>query len=213
MAIRILICDDHRLMQRGVATLLQGETGMRIVGVASNTEEAIRLAHEQRPDLVLMDISMPGGGGIEATRQLSKSLPTVRVLIFTVHEDEKILREVLDAGAVGYVVKRAAESELLDAIRAVMRGEVYVHPAMTRSLLRTLKEQPPAEEMAANSLTAREVDVLRLLARGYTNRQIGEKLSLSVRTVEGHRANITGKLGLRSRVDLAGYAERHDLLD
>lgn len=213
MPIQILICDDHKLMQRGIATLLQSETGMRIVGVASSTEEALRLAHERRPDLVLMDVSMPGAGGIEATRQLASSLPDVRVLILTVHEDDKILHEVLDAGAVGYIVKRAAESELLDAIRAVMRGEVYVHPAMTRSLLRTRKAEPPAAAIAANALTAREVDVLRLLARGFTNRQIGEKLSLSVRTVEGHRANINGKLGLRSRVDLVEYAERHRLLD
>lgn len=213
MPIRVLICDDHKLMQRGIGTLLQAEPDMQIVGVASDTDEAIRQARELRPDVVLMDISMPSIGGIEATRQLTQSLPGVRVLVLTVHEDDGILHEVLRAGASGYIVKRAAESELLDAMRAVARGDVYVHPAMTRSLLRALSTPPQADGGTVEPLTAREIDVLRLLARGHTNRQIAERLSLSVRTVEGHRANITGKLGLRSRVDLATYAEEHHLLD
>jgi two-component system, NarL family, response regulator NreC len=213
MPIRILICDDHKLMQRGITTLLQTEPDMLIVGVASDTEEALQLAYEQRPDIVLMDISMPGAGGIEATRRLTQGVPGVRVLVLTVHEDESILREALAAGAAGYIVKRAAESELLDAIRAVARGDAYVHPAMMTALLRALAKPPHPEGVTTDSLTAREVDVLRLLAQGFTNRQIAERLSVSVRTVEGHRANITSKLGLHSRVDLVDYAEKHHLLD
>lgn len=213
MPIRILISDDHKLMQRGIATLLQAEPDMMVVGVASDTEKALRLAHELRPDIVLMDISMPGAGGIEATRRLTQGVPGVRVLVLTVHEDESILREALAAGAAGYIVKRAAESELLDAIRAVARGDAYVHPAMMTSLLRALAKPQHPEGVTTDSLTAREVDVLRLLVQGFTNRQIAERLSVSVRTVEGHRANITSKLGLHSRVDLADYAEKHHLLD
>lgn len=213
MPLRILICDDHRLMQRGIATLLESQPDMEVVGVASDTASSLRLTHEHRPDIVLMDINMPGAGGIEATRQLTESLPDVRVLILTVHEDDSILHEALRAGAAGYIVKRAVESELLDAARAVARGELYVHPSMTRSLLRALTAPPKPEPDDGESLTPREIDVLRLLARGFTNRQIAEKLTVSVRTVEGHRANITGKLGLHSRVELADYAESHRLLD
>jgi DNA-binding NarL/FixJ family response regulator len=212
MPIRILICDDHLLMQRGVRALLEPAPDMAIVGTASDTDGVIQLTNELRPDVVLMDINMPGAGGIEATRQLRRSLPDVRVLVLTVHEDEAILREAFLAGASGYIVKRAAESELLDAIRAVSRGDTYIHPSMTRSLLRNLTPSPKSES-TAEPLTTREVEVLRLVARGYTNRQIAETLSLSVRTVETHRANITGKLGLRSRVDLANYVETHGLGD
>ena len=213
MPIRILICDDHKLMQRGIRTLLEAEPDMLVVGSASDTEEALRLAALSHPDVVLMDISMPGGGGLEAIRHLTAHDPRIRVLVLTVHEDESFLHEALKAGATGYIVKRAAETELLDATRAVMRGDVYVHPAMTRSLLRSLTAPPSPEGVAAESLTTREVEVLRLLARGLTNRQIAEKLTLSIRTVEAHRANITAKLGLRTRVDLANYAESRKLLD
>ncbi len=213
MPIRILICEDHMLMQRGIATLLQTQADMLIVGVASDTNEALQLAREHGPDIVLMDISMPGVGGIEATRRITQGLSAARVLVLTVHEDESILREALAAGAGGYIVKRAAESELLDAIRAVARGQAYVHPAMMTSLLRAIAKPAQPAGATVDSLTPREVDVLRLLATGYTNRQIAERLSVSVRTIEGHRANITSKLGLHSRVDLADYAEKHRLLD
>jgi two-component system response regulator NreC len=213
MPLRLLICDDHRLLQRGIAALIETQPDMELVGVASDTAEALRLAHERRPDIVLMDISMPGSGGIEATRQLAQSLPELRTIILTVHEEESILHEALRAGAAGYVVKRALESELLDAVRAVARGDLYVHPSMTRALMRTLTTPPKADDEPPDGLTPREIDVLRLLARGFTNRQIADKLTLSVRTVEGHRANITGKLGLHSRVDLATYVETHRLLE
>jgi DNA-binding NarL/FixJ family response regulator len=200
-------------MQRGVRSLLESAPDMVVVGAASNTDEAIRLAYEQRPDVVLMDISMPRTGGIEATRHLTQSLPDLRVLVLTVHEDDGILQEALQSGAAGYIVKRAAESELLDAIRAVSRGDIYIHPTMTSSLLRSLTEPSKPKSMAVDWLTPREVDVLRLLARGLTNRQVAEKLKLSVRTVETHRANITGKLGLRTRIELIEYVETHDLGD
>ncbi len=135
MPIRILICDDHRLIQRGIQTLLQDEAEFEIVGAASDADEAIDLTRALRPDLVLMDVSMPGGDGIGLTRQLKQILPELNILVLTVHEDEGILQEALMAGASGYIVKRAAESELIDAVYAVMRGDIYIHPTMTRSLL------------------------------------------------------------------------------
>ncbi len=213
MSIRVLVCDDHTLMQRGVLTLLESAPDMVIVGAASNTDEAIRLALQHRPDVALMDISMPGAGGIEATRSIRRSSPGVRVLMLTVHEDNSILREALQAGASGYIVKRAAESELLDAVRAVSRGDIYIHPSMTGSLLRSMSPSSQPVSSSVEVLTPREIEVLRLLAHGYTNRQIGERLTISVRTVETHRANIIGKLGLRTRVDLITYVETHGLDD
>jgi DNA-binding NarL/FixJ family response regulator len=140
-------------------------------------------------------------------------LPDIRVLILTVHEDEGLLHEALRAGAVGYIVKRAAESELVNAVHAVWRGDLYIHPAMTRALLKNAAAPPVASQAALESLTPRELEVLRLLAKGYTNRQIAEVLSVSARTVEGHRANVMSKLDLHSRVELTTYAEEHGLLE
>ena len=211
MAIRVLVCDDHAVMQRGLASLLDAAPDMVIAGTASFTDDAVRMVDELRPDVILMDISRPGAGGIEATRWLARTVPGARVLMLTVHEDDDILREALAAGASGYIVKHAAESELLDAIRAVHRGQKYIHPSMTDALLRTMEPSPQPEIRALEPLTPREIEVLLLLARGYTNRQIAEKLVLSVRTVETHRANITGKLGIRSRVELVNFVEANHL--
>lgn len=216
MPIHILIVDDHAVIRAGLRTILKAEPDLQIVGEAADGREALRLAAELRPDVILMDISMPGpaGGGIEATRRLKDSLPNARVLILTVHEDESLLREAIQAGAVGYIVKRAAEAELVSAIRAVWRGDIYVHPAMTRSLLKDLEVQRPLSKPGSREpLTPREIEVLRLLARGHTNRQIADALNVSVRTVEGHRSNLMSKLELHSRVELTSYAEEHGLLE
>jgi DNA-binding NarL/FixJ family response regulator len=140
-------------------------------------------------------------------------LPDIRVLILTVHEDEGLLYEALQAGAVGYIVKRAAESELVNAVHAVWRGDLYIHPAMTRALLKNAAAPPVASQGTLESLTPRELEVLRLLTKGYTNRQIADVLSVSARTVEGHRANVMSKLDLHSRVELTTYAEEHGLLE
>ena len=215
MPIRILIVDDHAVIRAGLRTILKAEPDLEVVGEAADGREALRLANELRPDMILMDISMPtpAGGGIETTRRLKDSLPETRVLILTVHEDEGLLREAIQAGAAGYIVKRAAEAELVSAVQAVWRGDMYVHPAMTRALVKELAGQPALKKHAsAETLTPRELDVLRLLAKGYTNRQIADALSVSARTVEGHRANLMSKLELHSRVELTSYAEDHGLL-
>jgi two-component system, NarL family, response regulator NreC len=214
MPIRILIADDHSFIRAGLRTILQSQPDAQVVGEAADALEAIRLAAELTPDVLLTDISMPGltGGGIEVTRRLRALAPDIAVLILTVHEDETLLREAIQAGASGYVVKRAAEAELISAIQAVARGDMYIHPAMTRMLLTGLATPKAARSDVAEPLTQREIDVLRLLAKGYTNRQIAETLSVSVRTIEGHRANLMDKLNAHSRVELTGIAEEMGLL-
>jgi two-component system response regulator NreC len=213
MPIQILIADDHGVLRAGLRTLLNAEPDLEVIAEASDGNDVLRLASELRPDIVLLDISMPGPGGIEVTRRLKEALPELRVLILTAHEDESMLREAVQAGAAGYIIKRAVESELINAIHAVWRGDLYVHPAMTRALLKETSLFPVSAEPAVESLTPREIEVLHLIAKGYTNGQIAKELNLSVRTVESHRANLMGKLELRSRVELVRYAMEHGLFE
>jgi two-component system response regulator NreC len=210
--IRILIADDHAVVRSGLRALLEPVPDLEVVGEAADGSETLKLATELVPDLVLLDITMPPDNGIRTARKLKEACPELIVLFLTMHEDEGLLHEALRAGAAGYVIKRAEGAEILQAIRAVCHGDLYVHPAMTRALL----QQPVTTEhrrgSAIEPLTPRELEVLRLLARGNTNRQIASLLGLSMRTVENHRANLMGKLGLTSRVELVNYAEEHDLL-
>jgi len=211
VTIRILIADDHPILRSGLRVLLGADPDLEVIGEAGSGEETLCLAEELRPDVILLDIGLPGESGIETVRRLKAQLPAVKVLFLTMHEEEGTLLEALNAGGDGYVIKRADEPEIIQAIRVVQRGDVYVHPAMTRALLsqaETIERLPEPVE----PLTRREIDVLRLLTRGNTNRQIAELLTLSVRTIESHRANLMGKLGLSSRVELVTYAEEHGLL-
>lgn len=212
MSVRILIADDHGVIRAGLRALLAGFPDMNVVGEATDGSEILEKSMELQPDIVLMDLSMPNLGGIEATRLLSQRMPNVRVLILTVHEDESLLKEVVRAGAAGYIVKRAAQEDLIHAIRVVARGDLYVHPSMTRALFAESSSAATPAVFEGETLTLREIDVLQLLAKGYTNRQIAEQLNLSPRTVEGHRANLSAKLGLHSRVELVEYAEKHGLM-
>ncbi len=211
--IRILIADDHGVLRAGLRALLDAEPDLQVVGEAADGQKALHLADELCPDVVLLDISMPGPNGIEVVRRLNETLPDARVLILTVHEDENLLRATLRSGAAGYIGKRAVESELINAIRAVWRGDVYVHPSMTHVLLKDISPAPNSAQDPAEPLTPREIDVLRLIAQGYTNRQTAKALCIGVRTVETHRANLMAKLGLRGRVALVRYAREHGLLE
>ena len=212
LPIRILITDDHGVIRAGLRALLSGLPEIEVVGEAVDGRDTLRKAVELNPDIVIMDLSMPGMGGVEATTQLAQLAPNIRVLILTVHEDESLLKEVIRAGAAGYIIKRAVEDELIHAIRVVARGDMYVHPSMTRALLSPSPSSMDSSVSEVETLTAREIEVLRLLAKGYTNRQIAEQLGISPRTAEGHRANLSSKLGLRSRVELVDYAQQHGLL-
>jgi two-component system, NarL family, response regulator NreC len=214
MSIRILLADDHGVLRAGLKALLDVDKEFHVVAEAWEGDQVPRLAAKMQPDVVLLDLNMPGPGNLEVTRRILEVAPKTRILVLTAHEENGMVREALKAGASGYIIKRALESELLNAIRAVHRGEVYVHPFMMRALLTPPVQEPALEEATASSpLTPRELDVLRFIARGYTNRQIGESLSLSVRTVESHRANLMGKLGLQTRVQLVRYAAEHGLLE
>jgi len=214
MPIKLLVADDHGVLRAGLIALLNSEADMQVIGEADDENSAVSLALEKRPDVVLMDISMPDAGGIDATRRIRQLVPEAKILILTFHEDRELMQEAIRSGAMGYILKRAIKSELINAIHAVMRGELYLHPAMAR-LLFLENNSLPASQAAksySESLTAREIEVLRLIAQGYTNNQAADKLKISVRTVEYHRSNLTTKLSLRSRVELMKYAEENGLI-
>jgi DNA-binding NarL/FixJ family response regulator len=208
---RIVIADDHAIVRTGLRTLLQAEPELVLVGEAAGGVEAIEQVMATEPDVLLLDLSMPDLDGIAVTKRLIADYPELRILILTIHDEEGLVREAIKAGASGYILKHVAESELVSAIGTVTRGSMYVDP----SLLRSLVQEPPAEACAdeVEALSSREKDVLRLIALGYTNRQIGDELHISIRTVEGHRANLSDKIGSCSRADLVRYARRHKLLE
>jgi two-component system response regulator NreC len=211
MSIRILIADDHGLMRAGLRSILEDEPTIEVVGEASNGEEALYLAGQLAPDIVILDIGMPGADGIVTTRTMKQMLPQTQVLILTVYEEESLLREAIKAGASGYLIKRAVEEDLLSAINAVSRGDMYIHPGVTRLLVKELSPDTRPVRSDVEPLTARELEVLGYIVRGFTNRQVAGTLSISIRTVEGHRASIFGKLGVKNRVELIEYAEKHGL--
>jgi len=211
---RVLLADDHAVLRAGLRSLLNSQSDFEVVGEAATGAQAVRRARELTPDVVLMDITMSGPDGLEAVRQIRAELPATRVLVLTMHDNIDYLRQVLEAGGSGYVLKKAADTELLSALRAVEQGGTYLHPAHTRALLNPeASGEGGQDEMAGHeTLSEREQQVLRLIAQGYSNRGIAAELSLSVKTVETYRARIMEKLGLRGRVALVRYALRHHLL-
>jgi two-component system response regulator NreC len=211
MSIRILIADDHRIMRAGLKSLLQADSGLEVIGEATTSNEAMILAMELFPDVILLDIGMPGNENLDALKDLVKISSDIKILILTMHEDTELLQECLRNGASGYIIKRAAESELVDAIYAVQRGIIYVHPDMIQSLVSNNKKNIVQKE-EKDPLTNREIEVLVLIAKGNTNRQISEQLNISTRTVETHRSNIMDKLNLHSRVELVRYASENKLI-
>jgi two-component system, NarL family, response regulator NreC len=215
--IRILLADDHAVLRSGLRLLLNGRSDMTVVGEAANGAEVLPLVRQHRPDVVLLDLTMPQLGGLEVLPLLREQAPEARVLILTMHDDESYLRQALKAGAAGYVLKKAADVELISAIQAIVRGEVYVHSALTRALLDdVVAARPPGagdEEDAWAGLSEREQDVLRLVALGYTGREIADQLCLSVKTVETYRARGMEKLGLASRAGLVRFALAKGLME
>jgi DNA-binding NarL/FixJ family response regulator len=209
--ISVLIADDHAIVRDGLRALVDAQPGLAVVGDAADGMEAWRRACKLKPDVVVIDVSMPGLSGIEAIERIVRDCPEVKVLALTMHEERGYVSRVLRAGAGGYALKRSASSELVRAIRAVVAGERYVDPSLAGTLLAEVAGRPgrhraPEHRGLAADLTVREAEVLRLLALGYSNKEIGSSLSISVKTVETHRASGMSRLGLTSRAALVRFA-------
>lgn len=212
--IRVLVADDHTLFRRGIAGLLDSQPDMQVVEQAGTGEEAVSKALARAPDVILMDIGMPGMSGLEATRAIKRQLPEVQVLVLTMHDREDYLFQSLRAGASGYVLKGADIQDLLAAIRCVHRDEVYLFPRVAKKLLADyLRRVESGEELSTyDGLTSREREVLQLIGQGETLPRIAEKLCISLHTVQTHRDNIMSKLGLHNRAELIKYAVKRGLI-
>ncbi|MDO8490724.1 MAG: response regulator transcription factor [Dehalococcoidia bacterium] len=212
--VRVLIADDHTIVREGVRALLALYPDIEVVGEAADGKEAIDRAVELRPDVVLMDIAMPGLGGLEATLEIRKSCPDVKILVLTQHENREYVQRFLKAGASGYVLKKAAGTELVSAIRMVRQGGIYLQGPVASSVIGESLGPGSVEAGPADydSLSDREKQVLKLLAEGQSNKEIADLLCLSIKTVMAHRANIMEKLGIHNRVELVKYAIRRGLI-
>lgn len=214
MSTRLLLVDDHAVVRSGLRMLLEGQRDVEIVGEAGTAAEALQAAEQLQPDVILMDIGLPDKSGIETTREIKMHFPKVSVVALTIHEDEEYFFKMLDAGASGYVPKRAAPDELLTAIRAAAAGEVYLYPSLAKLLVQDYlsADRPPEEKSNLDGLTGREGEVLTYLAEGASNEQIAAALVISPKTVERHRENIMHKLNLHSRAELVRYAIRKGII-
>jgi DNA-binding NarL/FixJ family response regulator len=210
VTIRVLVVDDHAVVRAGLRRVLDAEPDIETVGEAPSAERAVFEAMEHHPDVVLMDVVMPGKSGIEGTPAVLQAVPDTKVLILSMQDDPRYVREAFDAGASGYVLKEAADTEVVSAVRAVASGERYVHPALGARLVAA--EAAERKRAEVDPLSDREREVLRLLALGHTNQEIARLLYISVRTAETHRAHIMQKLGLSSRAELVRYALSEGLL-
>ena len=212
--VKILIADDHAIVREGIRMILEAQPDFEVVGEAEDGDEAVRLARKLAPEVVVMDISMPKLNGVEATHAIREGLPGVHVLILTMHEEQSYLFQLLRLGAAGYVLKRAAATDLVEAVRAAHRGETFLYPAVAQSIVQDYLERLRTGEGSERygGLTYREREILVLIAEGLTNAQIAEKLVISVKTVQTHRAHIMKKLDLHDRSLLVRYAVRKGLI-
>ena len=211
-AVRVALCDDHAVVRSGLRRILEAEADLEVVGEAGSVKEAVALAADSRPDVFVMDLGLPDGSGIHATAEVLRVSPATRVLVLTVHDDIAYLRRAFEAGAVGYLVKEAADIELVLAVRQVASGKQYVHPALGAALLAP-DASPARVGGPGGELSDRELEVLRMIALGLTNAEIGERLYVSVRTVETHRSHIHEKLNVRNRAELVRRARAAGLLE
>ncbi len=209
--IKILVVDDHALMRDGIGALLGLHDDIEIVGEASEGKEAIKKARELAPDVIIMDIAMPGMDGLEATRRIGKKIPKMKVLVLTQHDNREYILSAIKAGAAGYVPKRALGSELIAAIRTVYQGDSFLYPSAAAALIEDYLQQAKGEE-PYDRLTAREREILKLIAEGHTSRKIAAILIISLKTVLGHRAKIMEKLDIHNRTELIKYAMRKGLV-
>jgi len=210
--IRVLLVDDHAMFRAGIRALLEAEGHVEVVGEGSSGDEAVDLVRELKPDVVVMDLSMPGSNGLEATRRIAALELQTHVLVLTVHAEEEYLVPVVEAGASGYLTKTSADTDLLEAIKIVSRGQVYLPPKATTLLLKQYKANEADEEAGLKDLSTREQEVLALTAEGYSSREIGKKLFISPKTVDTYRSRIMDKLGLNHRSELVRFALKVGLL-
>jgi len=207
--VRILLIDDHAVLRSGLRLLLQTQPDLEVVGEAADGALGITQIRKLKPDLVVLDLSMPGLGGLDMLKQVMAEQPWLKVLILTMHDDAEFVRTALTAGARGYVLKRAADTELIDAIRLVGQGHTYVYPSVAGRLF---TESGRESRESAGKLSPREIEVLQLIALGYTQQEIADQLSLSIKTVETHKARVVEKLGLKTRAELVRFAVNNGLV-
>jgi len=211
--LKILVADDHELMRRGVRSLLEAESGWKVVGEASNGQELLKKAQDLKPDIVVLDIGMPLLNGLEASRRLKKALPEVKILILSMHDSEQMARAVLEAGARGYVTKADTARDLVLAIEALRRNKTFFTSRVDQLVLDTfLQDESAKKRLSSDRLTSRQREIVQLLAEGKTSKEVATLLTVSVKTVETHRANIMKRLGCHSISDLVVYAIRNDII-
>jgi DNA-binding NarL/FixJ family response regulator len=210
---RVLLVDDHAVVRRGLRLVLDAEPDLEVVAEAGDGAEAIDKALQNDVDLAVLDVSMPRMTGIQAASELSRRRPDLRLLMLSMHDNEQYLYEALKAGASGYVLKSAADRDLVEACRATMRGEPFLYPAAVTALIRDRLEKGIDRDEAQDALTPRELEVLKLIAEAHSSKEIAQMLVISIKTVERHRANILDKLGMRDRVELTRYAIRRGLVE
>src|SRR6201996_8743228 len=208
--INILLADDHTIVRQGLKLILSANADLQVIGEAANGNEAVELAQKLKPDLVLMDVAMPELNGIEATRRMVESDSRIKVLVLSMHKEAVYVREILRAGARGYILKDAIDTELLSAVRSVVRGDGYISPAVSGALLSDYRKDV---NDPVDLLSAREREVLQLIAEGKTNKEIATKLNLSVYTIDSHRGKIMEKLNLHSTGELVRFAIKHGIVD
>jgi DNA-binding NarL/FixJ family response regulator len=209
--LHILIADDHGIVRAGLRMLLDRQDGMNVVAEAEDGVDAVEKVLSQKPDIAILDVAMPRMTGLQAARHIREQAPEVQVLLLSMHDDERYLLEALKAGASGYVLKRAADTDLVDAVRAVARGNSFISPHAEGTLLKKVLSDPEGDP--TEKLTPREREVVKLIAEAYTNKEIAAILNLAEKTVESHRANVLAKLGMRDRVELVRYAIRRGLIE
>lgn len=210
--LRVLIADDHTIVRSGVRLLLEAESEFLVVGEALNGEEALTMAESLQPDVILMDIAMPGVDGLQATRQIKARWPEIKVLVLTMHRSEEYFFEMLKAGASGYILKGAETGDLIHAVRVVGQGEVFLYPTMASKLVGDYLNRVDKDGEANPTLSQREKEILRMLAEGYSNKEIAEELVVSPSTVHSHRSNLMNKLGMGNRRELIQYARQRGLI-
>ena len=210
---RILLADDHALVRRGLRLILDAEQDLTVVAEAADGAEAIDACADAEVDLAILDIAMPRMTGLQAAREMSRRFPDVRTLILSMYDNEQYLFEALKAGASGYVLKSVADRDLLQACRAAMKGEPFLYPGAVNALIREYLGRDQSGGAPESLLTPREEEIIKLVAEGYSSKQIAETLTISIKTVDRHRANILAKLGMRDRLELAKYAIRVGLVE